>query len=197
MGKSSMLAIIILLAVMHSACASASTDTDSHITVDSNFGMAESDRFADDGQKNSLTHVYAISILIIFMLFLICGMWVATGSGNVHWKNIMLDGADTDTVYELTMKYFISQGFSVQSEMKPDQLLFKRGSYIGLRLKTIKMYLAVVISHDGGMDIRCEFYTPGTKLFRKNIDTLDDDIDSFKRFLIQHAGARDIQQEIT
>ena len=109
-----------------------------------------------------------------------------TGGGNVHRRTIALEGISQNTVHGFAKKYFTSQGFSLKSDTNPGQLVFKRGSYIGLTLRTITMYLVVlIISDDSGVDIRCEFYTPGTTLFREDVCMLNAEIDSFKQSLIQ------------
>lgn len=164
--------------------------------TDPNYGMWVADSFAGESDLTNVSGAdtyLTLSIILVCTFLAIVMMWTVTGGMNTHRKTIILEGVDSDAVRDVANKYFTSQGYSLKSGTSPDQLVFARGSYVGLTLNTIRMYLAVLVSgQDDGVDVRCEFYTPGTKLFRENITVLDDGIDSFKQFLTQHTGAREI-----
>jgi len=165
--------------------------------IDPNYMMGVADSFVGESDSTNMsganTYLFTLSIVLVCVFLAIIMMWTVTRGMNTHRKTIILAGVDPDTVHNVASEYFTSQGYSLKSGTNPDQLVFVRGSYVGLTLNTIRMYLAVLVSgHDDGVDVRCEFYAPGTKLFKENLNALDDGIDSFKQVLTQHAGAREI-----
>jgi|GEM_PF-5107078 len=191
-----LLAQSILLVVFSGACVSMLTGI-ADAGTDPNYGIGVADSFAGESDSTNAsgadTYLFTLSIILVCAFLAIVMMWTVTGGMNTHRKTILLVGVDSDAVRDVASKYFTSQGYSLKSGTSPDQLVFTRGSYVGLTLNTIRMYLAVLVSrHDDGVAVRCEFYTPGTKLFRENINALDDGVDSFKQFLTQHTGAREI-----
>lgn len=198
-GKSSvpmLLAQLILIVAFSWVCVSMLTGV-ADAGTDPNYRMGVADSFAgESGSTNASgadTYLFTLSIILVCAFLAIVMMWTVTGGMNTHRKTIMLAGVDSDTVHNVASEYFTSQGYSLKSGTSPDQLVFVRGSYAGLTLNTIRMYLAVLVSgQEDGVDVRCEFYTPGTKLFKENLNALDDGIDSFKQVLTQHAGAREI-----